>query len=168
MRRSTARRSTASSQLVTLGHGDVAGSAASEKLNEHLIQGKPLSMREAQQIRSECTIRATNRATNRAALEKLALRHVVPQFHEEARELFNREVVKLGMPDDVVLKPADLEKRLKPLLRDLEDLQADRRPLPTLDDVTTWAGLPEDDKTFFGGISVGSVHGVQGHPGEAP
>lgn len=133
--------------LVAEGHGTEAGQAALDHLKIHLDNGLPLSMREAKQIVSECTIPSTNRI----ALEKEALKHVAPGFHDQARQFFKQGVERLGLPRDTVLTREQLEKRVTPLLEDLKALQGKgRRPLPTSGQMTEWAGLPEDDTRVLG------------------
>ena len=135
-------------KLVEQGHGIEARQTASGQLLDHMNdKGTPLSKREARQIISECTIHSTNRI----ALEKEALKHVAPGFHDEARQFVKQEAGRLDLPRDCVLTGELLAKRVTPLLEELKDLQqVGRRPLPTRDQMTQWAGFPEEDKRVLG------------------
>ena len=133
--------------LIAQGHGDEAGKAASDHLKTHLGDGQPLSMREAKQIISECTIHSTNRI----ALEKEALNTWHRGFTDEARQFVKQEAGRLDLPRDCVLTDEQLAKRVTPLLEELKDLQqVGQRPLPTRDQMTQWAGFPEEDKRVLG------------------
>ena len=134
-------------KLVEQGHGIEARQTASGQLLDHIDKGTPLSKREARQIISECTIHSTNRI----ALEKEALKHVAPGFHDEARQFVKQEAGRLDLPRDCVLTGEQQAKRVTPLLEELKALQqVGRRPLPTRDQMTQWAGFPEEDKRVLG------------------
>src|SRR6476659_7621419 len=70
--------------------------------------GPPLSMRQAQIVVDSSVMREVNEA----AFKKLALKDVVPTFHEEATKILDEEMRQNADAGTRVLKDADFTPRL--------------------------------------------------------